>query len=200
MRLFTRVALGAIATMTALFQISDAQAAAALTLRIEAQGSGYNRPDPTNNFFFTTPVYSAAFAVSLDPTDDPNLFVRIIQDTTYVVTFSQTGLTLSTSYFGSRLATQANAGTCYGGGPVAGQAVYNPSCGTLSANVSFGGPPISFFEGGITRVLVEDGDTLDGRQVEYLTNLVPEPATWALMLTGFALTGYALRRRRVAFA
>jgi len=31
---------------------------------------------------------------------------------------------------------------------------------------------------------------------------VPEPTTWALMLAGFALTGYALRRRRanVAFA
>ncbi|GGB15248.1 hypothetical protein GCM10011380_00850 [Sphingomonas metalli] len=34
------------------------------------------------------------------------------------------------------------------------------------------------------------------------TPLVPEPSTWALMLAGFGLTGYALRRRRarVAFA
>jgi hypothetical protein len=32
--------------------------------------------------------------------------------------------------------------------------------------------------------------------------LVPEPTTWALMLAGFAMTGYALRRRRaeIAFA
>ncbi len=29
---------------------------------------------------------------------------------------------------------------------------------------------------------------------------VPEPATWALMLAGFGLTGAALRRRRVGFA
>jgi hypothetical protein len=29
---------------------------------------------------------------------------------------------------------------------------------------------------------------------------VPEPTTWALMLAGFALTGYALRRRRATLA
>lgn len=29
---------------------------------------------------------------------------------------------------------------------------------------------------------------------------VPEPATWALLLTGFAMTGVAVRRRRVAVA
>lgn len=29
---------------------------------------------------------------------------------------------------------------------------------------------------------------------------VPEPATWALMFAGFAMTGYALRRRRAAVA
>lgn len=32
------------------------------------------------------------------------------------------------------------------------------------------------------------------------TPAVPEPTTWALMLTGFAMTSYAMRRRRVAFA
>ena len=29
---------------------------------------------------------------------------------------------------------------------------------------------------------------------------VPEPATWAMMLMGAGMTGYAMRRRRVAFA
>ncbi len=29
---------------------------------------------------------------------------------------------------------------------------------------------------------------------------VPEPTTWALMLSGFGLAGVALRRRRVALA
>lgn len=29
---------------------------------------------------------------------------------------------------------------------------------------------------------------------------VPEPTTWALMLAGFGMVGFAMRRRRVAFA
>ena len=29
---------------------------------------------------------------------------------------------------------------------------------------------------------------------------VPEPATWALLITGFGLTGYAMRRRTAALA
>jgi hypothetical protein len=29
------------------------------------------------------------------------------------------------------------------------------------------------------------------------TNAVPEPTTWAFMLTGFGMVGYSLRRRRV---
>lgn len=31
-------------------------------------------------------------------------------------------------------------------------------------------------------------------------NAVPEPSTWALMIAGFGLTGYAMRRRTVALA
>ena len=36
--------------------------------------------------------------------------------------------------------------------------------------------------------------------VSEVAGAVPEPATWALMLAGSAMTGYALRRRKVAFA
>jgi hypothetical protein len=36
--------------------------------------------------------------------------------------------------------------------------------------------------------------------VSQVAGAVPEPATWALMLAGFAMTGYVLRRRKVAFA
>lgn len=36
--------------------------------------------------------------------------------------------------------------------------------------------------------------------VSAVAGAVPEPATWALMLVGVVMTGYALRRRKVAFA
>lgn len=36
--------------------------------------------------------------------------------------------------------------------------------------------------------------------VSEVAGAIPEPATWALMLVGVAMTSYALRRRKVAFA
>lgn len=45
------------------------------------------------------------------------------------------------------------------------------------------------------------GNGAYGGQASFEPLAVPEPATWALMLAGFAMTGYALRRRRrIAFA
>jgi len=40
-------------------------------------------------------------------------------------------------------------------------------------------------------------DYYDGAPLMLTVTAVPEPMTWALMLGGFALTGAALRRRRV---
>ncbi len=40
----------------------------------------------------------------------------------------------------------------------------------------------------------------DGFQHGYLLTAVPEPASWALLIAGFGLTGAALRRRRTALA
>ena len=36
------------------------------------------------------------------------------------------------------------------------------------------------------------------RDISYFLNAVPEPATWALMISGFGMVGSALRRRRLA--
>lgn len=44
------------------------------------------------------------------------------------------------------------------------------------------------------------GNGAYGGQASFEPSAIPEPASWALMLAGFAMTGYALRRRRVAFA
>lgn len=44
------------------------------------------------------------------------------------------------------------------------------------------------------------GVGLDAVTVTQLSGVVPEPGSWALLITGFGLTGAALRRRRTAVA
>lgn len=46
--------------------------------------------------------------------------------------------------------------------------------------------------------IVGFGDTPDGSQHAYLLSMVPEPATWSLLVGGFAMVGSAMRRQRVA--
>lgn len=35
----------------------------------------------------------------------------------------------------------------------------------------------------------------DSTGVQFLASVVPEPATWAMMILGFGLTGWAMRRK-----
>ncbi len=47
-----------------------------------------------------------------------------------------------------------------------------------------------------------DGGDLDYDDIQFVfeDTVVPEPATWAMMITGFGLVGFAARRRRTAVA
>lgn len=76
---------------------------------------------------------------------------------------------------------------------------------TLSAaTIGAGGTPTTFgrqfggygeyFRGSIDAIRIYDAVILPGDVVEG----IPEPASWALLITGFGLTGAALRRRRGA--
>lgn len=47
---------------------------------------------------------------------------------------------------------------------------------------------------------VQDNSAVGVLDSVYSFNAVPEPGTWALMIGGFGLTGYALRRRRTLAA
>jgi len=58
------------------------------------------------------------------------------------------------------------------------------------------------YTGIVTKVQLLPVDTRE-RGLSYFagfSSAVPEPATWAMMFAGFAMTGYALRRRRAAVA
>jgi hypothetical protein len=81
-------------------------------------------------------------------------------------------------------------------------------------HVSWSAPvDLSFGSGGVLRVSLNDADfnkgccfaldagSKDGATItgsfKLISNAVPEPATWAMMITGFGLVGATLRRRRV---
>lgn len=53
------------------------------------------------------------------------------------------------------------------------------------------------YSGFVTGLTVSNGG---GGIVPRIANGVPEPSTWVLMLAGFGMVGYAIRRRKQAFA
>lgn len=113
---------------------------------------------------------------------------------------------------GTNNQTSLNVGPLFGGGSFA---ITNPGWGTFTRGlVATSGTVAGTYGDGSTAILVGNGgrtiwngflnDTLSdsqlyGNQLSYLSGLssaVPEPATWAMMITGFGLAGSALRRRR----
>jgi len=46
----------------------------------------------------------------------------------------------------------------------------------------------------------QEGSSATAYRLAFSAFAVPEPSTWALMLAGFSMVGFAMRRRRVAFA
>ena len=82
-----------------------------------------------------------------------------------------------------------------------------------NGHVTWNDPVILTFNGGRLKVTMNDADFnkgyygldqgyYDGADIcakfELMGSAVPEPATWAMMITGFGLAGVALRRRRYA--
>ena len=47
-----------------------------------------------------------------------------------------------------------------------------------------------------TSVRLSSADTFAIAQLRYQIEVVPEPATWALLIAGFGMVGVAARRRR----
>ena len=192
--LFAAVTIGAPAT---------AQAAQTVTFTFSANGSGiwtgYNSDWTT----FTRPISGATISFSVYIADGgnggagggPNGSTGV-GATTNGVAFSANGMGTS-SYYG--LTAQGLA--CFANPDAAltfGRIAVDPGCGSVSfyqqyrySNIRFSGvvDGLTITPGGLS------GDA-------FVIPFVPEPSTWAMMLTGFGLTGYALRRRRsrVVFA
>jgi len=106
-----------------------------------------------------------------------------------------------------------NAGGCNGNG--AGFVCFNlsPNLATagntnLTFNLTATGGAFDFAEAGPhLKILWSNNGTKDNKvgdlysqDIPGLQTGVPEPATWAMMITGFGLAGAALRRRRGALA
>lgn len=52
--------------------------------------------------------------------------------------------------------------------------------------------------GGFTRAIVTTDTDFAMAQLRYQIAVVPEPATWAMLIAGFGMVGFAARRRRMA--
>ncbi len=111
-------------------------------------------------------------------------------------------LSFSPAAFGYDLS--GSGSICVAGGapaalPVTGVPILS-GC-TLAYNLVFPrGLRTESFSGTVTSFTVSS--QASGTNFFTIASIVPEPSTWALMLAGFGLVGYSLRRRRttVAFA
>lgn len=169
--------------------------AALLTYRFQAEGTGteitgYGNQGPITRAFtgavvsFTVPVADGA-TVAFGYTDLP-LFLTA---STGGIGFSTARATGYTGFEGSGTACFANAdGTL----PMAGGGATDRGCSSLTFRSAFTGGLGTSFTGVITGFEVTPGTVANSWSV---ATSVPEPAGWALMLAGFGVAGYALRRR-----
>lgn len=187
---------------------TGAQAARTLTISIEARGSGEtilgytDRGVPiTQNIESVSANYVvvelAPGGSAFGPIDSPF--------TSQIFGFSDAGLKI-TSLTGSGVTSYGSSfsgNACFDGtaGIPIGSFGIDASCSSFQYNVANASGRGQKFTGAITRLSISEGSTLPDGATASITTTVPEPSTWALMLAGFGLMGYALRRRtRVAFA
>jgi hypothetical protein len=192
---------GALCAAAAIGAPATAQAAQTVTFTFFANGSGVWSGYNSDWTMFTRPVSGATISFSVFVGDGenggggggPNGGTGV-GATTNGVAFSANGRG-SSSYYGltaSGLACFDNPGAALTFGRIA----VNPDCGSVSFYQQYRYSSIRF--SGVVDGLTITPGGLSGDA--FVTPFVPEPTTWALMLTGFALTGYALRRRRAGIA
>ncbi|MDR6133049.1 hypothetical protein QE361_000007 [Sphingomonas sp. SORGH_AS802] len=198
--------LGLVAASAAmLFSASTAQAARTITLTIDATGSGVRVLGyGSNGMVQTAKLEAASVSVVLNNNvDDPNYFTGGTFGSYINVYFGADNFSLFTMFPPqSYYEFNGSASVCTANSSAVGDVRPINTCNsgnTLSFNSSSPGGYGESFTGSVTRYTIQEGNTL-GSNALIVSTIVPEPSTWALLFTGFMLTGYALRRRRVAFA
>ncbi len=113
----------------------------------------------------------------------------------FSVTFHGAGGDLTETYIGGQNTKDYNTPNCATTGCAFTPGAtdwYNDGGGIVLQQVKWQLPK-NF---GLTSITFNQDDFIDGAIVAGVTVGVPEPATWALMISGFGLAGVALRRRR----
>jgi len=113
-----------------------------------------------------------------------------------------TGVTLGANSFIGQQAFSGAFSVCFDNSastfPTAGFTVASTCRAPVDAS-GFGSTNGLFtYTGVVTGLTVVAGEFAG--EVPVIVNGVPEPSTWALMLAGFGMVGYAMRRRKLAFA
>ncbi len=72
------------------------------------------------------------------------------------------------------------------------------SSGILDISALFGRPDGRYFLADVQAHSINLGSTnlVQGGQIAFITSNVPEPSTWAMLIAGFGIVGFAARRRR----
>jgi hypothetical protein len=203
MSIINKAAVVAITSTFALLSAGTAQAANYITVTIRSTGTGFVKPDPYRDFDKKLATEASYFSIALQQLGDDGLYLRTVNNVEYYAQFSNEGLSIRTLAFmagAAQFYPYVEAGACFTGGAVPTSVSYTPPCGNYYLSASFGGgPPVEEFRGSVTSLEIADGDLTGGLGIIY-GSVVPEPSTWALMLAGFGMVGYAMRRRKLAFA
>jgi hypothetical protein len=124
---------------------------------------------------------------------------RVFQFDALVIANAATSFNIELSVYDFGCAISPVCSGSYPGGLIRDSVTFLAGPDTIRQNYSLSLPANSPGEAGDVRVLFSTTGlvplTFSDLVVTSQAPLVPEPSTWALMFAGFAMTGYALRRR-----
>ncbi|MBD8547906.1 PEPxxWA-CTERM sorting domain-containing protein [Sphingomonas sp. CFBP 8760] len=192
---------------------TEAHAAKYLTVDIAAKGSGTRLIGSRTGAFPTrvTPfeTFYASLSYNLEggfaPFESGTGLTVVGTITSPVVTgfFNPAGFNFRANYpFSQFLSYNLTGNACYANASPKAIATGSPSvdasCSAVSFTYSDGFSLTGFdFTGTLTGINFR---IVEAAFVPDVTFAIPEPATWALMLAGFGMVGYSLRRRRARLA